>query len=71
MTSTTTTLTVDELDAARILCLSPGTLRNWRSMSRGPRFARVGRRIVYRVADLDDWLTEHTVEPGARRPANT
>lgn len=53
---------VDESDAARYLCVSAGTLRNWRSMSRGPRFARVGRRIVYRMVDLEAFLDESLVE---------
>jgi len=25
----------------------------------GPRFAKIGRRVVYGVADLDAWLAKH------------
>jgi hypothetical protein len=52
-------LAVDEREAAR-LCggVSRSTLRSWRSQGRGPRFARLGRRIVYRLTDLRDFLNE-------------
>lgn len=32
------------------------TLRYWRKEGRGPRFVRIGRRLVCRAADLDAWL---------------
>jgi hypothetical protein len=38
-----------------------GTLRNWRSLKRGPAFVYVGRRVMYRVSDLVAWETVHTV----------
>lgn len=33
-----------------------GTLANWRSEGRGPRYARIGKRVFYRKVDLDRWL---------------
>lgn len=32
------------------------TLRYWRKEGRGPKFARIGRRLVCRPADLAAWL---------------
>lgn len=50
-------------EAAEYLGLHPRTLDNWRSQGCGPRYVRVGRRIVYRVADLETYIESRTVEP--------
>lgn len=34
------------------------TLAWWRHMGRGPKWFRVGRRVLYRRDDLDAWLAE-------------
>lgn len=47
-------LTVDE--AAELLGISPGTLRNWRCVDRGPISYLNGKRIYYRRSDVTDWL---------------
>ncbi len=49
--------------SAEYLGVCPRTLDNWRSQGRGPRYVRVERRIVYRVADLEAYLESRTVEP--------
>jgi hypothetical protein len=37
------------------------TAQRWRSTGDGPRFVRLGkRRIIYRIADVEDWLAERT-----------
>ena len=46
-------LTTDEL--ATRGGMSPGTLRNWRMVRRGPRFIRIGRTVRYRLADVKKW----------------
>lgn len=48
-------------DAAHVLGVAPGTLANWRGCGRGPRYVRLGRRVVYRIEDLEAYLDEHTV----------
>jgi hypothetical protein len=35
--------------------VSIGTLRNWRSMRVGPGFVKIGKAVLYPVADLDAW----------------
>ncbi|MBA2848672.1 helix-turn-helix domain-containing protein [Thermosulfuriphilus ammonigenes] len=42
--------------------LSPKTLANLRSQGRGPRFFKKGRRVFYRVEDLERWLAEGEVK---------
>jgi excisionase family DNA binding protein len=47
-------------DAARHVGLHPDTLRRFRREGRGPRFARLGRRLIrYSLAALDEWLKSH------------
>lgn len=47
-------LSVEE--AAAYLRSPPGTLAHWRATGGGPRFAKLGRRIVYRREWLDEWV---------------
>ncbi|MEW6756378.1 MAG: helix-turn-helix domain-containing protein [Candidatus Latescibacterota bacterium] len=56
----------DVLEAARFLGVGHRTLDNWRSQGRGPRYARVGRRVVYLVADLERFLQSRVVDPAKR-----
>jgi len=47
----------DQTEAARYLgAINPRTLENWRVYGRGPRYLKVGDRVVYRRRDLDAWL---------------
>ena len=38
-------------------------LAQWRHKGFGPAFYRLGRKIVYRGADLNAWADAHRVEP--------
>jgi hypothetical protein len=58
---------VDEQSAAALLGIAAATLRNLRSQSRGPKYSRVGRRVVYRVRDVEAYLDLHSVDPEATR----
>jgi hypothetical protein len=48
-------------DAAEVLYVSPKTLERWRLEGFGPRWIRVGRKPLYRLSDLIDWLDANTV----------
>jgi excisionase family DNA binding protein len=54
-------LTEDE--AADYLRVRPRTLQRWRQLGRGPKFTRAGRRILYRMADLEHYLREQERRP--------
>ncbi|EKE09755.1 MAG: hypothetical protein ACD_16C00113G0002 [uncultured bacterium] len=43
-------------EAAAYLNVQPATLEQWRWNGRGPRFAKIGRSVRYRQADLDTFL---------------
>lgn len=43
------------------LTQSEGTLANWRMQGRGPRYYRVGRKIVYKPEHVEDVLFKNPV----------
>lgn len=50
-------LSVKTIDAARLLGVSPGTMRNWRSAGTGPAYIPLSANtVVYKVSDLEAWL---------------
>ena len=56
---------VSEVDAAALLGLHPGSLKNLRLEGSGPRAYRVGingGRLSYRLADLAEWLEARSLE---------
>jgi excisionase family DNA binding protein len=45
-------------EAADMLRTKARTLERWRHTGGGPVFLKVGRRVVYRYDDLEQWLTQ-------------
>ena len=43
-------------EAARLLDLSPRTLEKHRCDGTGPTYRKLGGRVVYALADLEDWI---------------
>ena len=41
------------------------TLAHWRCEGRGPAYVKIGARVAYRGADLNDWIERQTVRPKA------
>lgn len=58
-------LSVKPTAAAAMLGLSRGTLANWRTEGRGPRYVKSGKQILYRVSDLEAWLDAQPSAGGA------
>lgn len=52
---------VGSLDAARIIGLSKSTIEKMRMVGNGPRFAKLGSRVVYAIEDLEAWVKERAV----------
>ena len=46
--------------AARFVGLSESTLAKLRLNGNGPTYCKLGRRVVYRLADLEQWLQSRT-----------
>jgi predicted DNA-binding transcriptional regulator AlpA len=51
--------------AAAFVDLSVSTLEAWRKVNRGPRYLRVGRKVRYRISDLEAWVNSCAVETAA------
>ena len=52
----------DTIEAAARLGLKPATLEVWRCLGRGPRFLKIGRKVFYRIEDLESFANAHAVE---------
>ncbi len=56
-------------ETADILRTPVATLRYWRHLGIGPDGFRVGRRVMYRIDDLNRWITEqHDAQANQRPP---
>jgi hypothetical protein len=60
----------DTIAAASLLGVKPGTLEVWRCKGIGPKFVKLGARVVYRLRDLNEFLEERTrtstADPGTK-----
>ena len=54
-------------EVATITRAPESTLRYWRHVGTGPHSFRLGRRVVYRRADVTAWLDEQSETARARR----
>ena len=51
-------------EAAAKLGIHPSTLARWRSEGTGPKYVRMGARLMYRESAIEQWITKCTVDPG-------
>jgi len=60
-------LHLDQKHLADRWLISPRTLEQWRWQGKGPRFLKIGGRVVYRLSDVEDFesanLHANTVAP--------
>ena len=49
---------IDQDAVAERWCISPRTLERWRWTGQGPRFLKIGGRVVYRVEDIESFESE-------------
>ena len=52
-------------DAALAIIATRGTLSQWRYRGAGPRYVRLGGRVLYLGADLNAYLDSLVIEPTA------
>ena len=52
-------------DPALAVIATRGTMSQWRHRGEGPRYVRLGGRVLYRGIDVNAWLYERIVEPTA------
>jgi hypothetical protein len=59
-------IAVNEKPAAELLGLSPSSLEKDRVQGHlGVPYVKAGRRVLYRLSDLQSWLDEHRIVPTA------
>jgi hypothetical protein len=65
---------LNQIELSRRWSISPRTLERWRWLRQGPRYLKIGGRIVYRLDDIEAYEAAQTHEPAksanARIPAN-
>jgi hypothetical protein len=54
---------VNDVEAAKILSVSPQTLRNFRHLRRGPAYSKRGRMVRYQIQDLLSYMEQGRVDP--------
>lgn len=62
---------LDTKRLARRWQMSPRTLEAWRQQGRGPPFLRIGRRILFRLTDVEAFERNAAIcppAPGRKRP---
>jgi len=52
---------VDTAQASALYPWSAGTFQNKRSKKEGPKYYKVGRKVVYALTDLEDFFTASPV----------
>ncbi|MCP4185492.1 MAG: helix-turn-helix domain-containing protein [Hyphomicrobiales bacterium] len=65
-----TPLVMSPKQAAALLGLSFSTLAKMRLCGNGPAFSKLGRRVVYRPDDLDEWVLENRFKSTSEYPTN-
>jgi len=55
--------------AAEYLGISPNTLYVWRHRRQGPPSFRMGRRVMYRISVLNDWIAAQELADSRSNPA--
>jgi excisionase family DNA binding protein len=61
MSSDDQLLTLDQF--AEMVNTPLNTVRYWRQSGYGPKSARIGRRVMFRRAEVEAWLDEQFAEP--------
>ena len=55
---------VNEFEAADFTGHAGSTLRNWRTLGKGPSYCKIGKSVRYAMSDLRAWMESHKVTPG-------
>lgn len=45
-------------EVSQLLGVKESTLSAWRVRGGGPKHVKVGRKVMYRLAHIDEWLAE-------------
>lgn len=66
---------MNQLELAVRWCISHRTLERWRWTGEGPKFLKVGGRVVYRLSDVEEYeqsiIRSSTSDRGRTQEADT
>ncbi|MDL2313635.1 helix-turn-helix domain-containing protein [Desulfovibrio sp. OttesenSCG-928-C14] len=48
-------------EAADFLGVKPNTLEVWRTKKKGPKYSKIGSRVLYDVNDLEEYFASRSV----------
>jgi Helix-turn-helix domain len=65
-----TTKHLNQIELSRRWSISPRTLERWRWLRQGPRYLKIGGRILYRLDDVEAYEASQVHAPRAK-PAGT
>jgi hypothetical protein len=51
---------LNQIDLSRRWSISPRTLERWRWLKTGPRYLKIGGRVVYRLEDVEAFEARRT-----------
>jgi hypothetical protein len=54
---------VNDVEAAKILSVSPQSMRNWRHMRKGPPYTKRGRMVRYSLKELMNYMDGGRITP--------
>jgi hypothetical protein len=57
----------NQIDLSRRWSISPRTLERWRWLKAGPRYLKIGGRVVYRLEDVEAFEAAQTKNDPDRR----
>ena len=60
---------LNQVDLSRRWKLSPRTLERWRWLRQGPRYVKVGGRVIYRLEDVETYEAERLYQPSEQPQA--
>ncbi len=49
-------------EVAKMYGLSPKWLANLASEGKGPKYRKLGKKVLYRVEDFEKWVKENSIE---------
>lgn len=52
---------LNTLEASQYLGLQANTLEVWRCHKRGPKYSKIGRRVMYDINDLEEFFKSNSV----------
>ena len=52
---------IDDRELARRTGIAAKTWQRWRGESEGPPYSKLGRRVLYRWADVEAWIANRRV----------